>query len=1012
MATKTPRLLRPEQRALFTRVPDVSVREIARYYTFSPDDLARIARHRRDANRLGFAVQLALLRFPGRSLTDVSEVPAPILTYIADQVGVKVNAFDQYGLRENTLYEHLEEIRREFGFRTCTWTILRRLGRTLLPLALESDRAIPLIEAALDRLRTDKVIAPGITTVEELVWVVLRLAERRVVRQVLDPLAPEQYAVLDALLHGDALINGLTRLTWLRAAPEIASTASLCNVLERLAFVRGLRLPAPSVQTSPHRLRQLARRCAQYDVQPLAKLAPVRRHTLLVAYVGELAHELIDQALDMFDKMIGELLRKGERTQKLHLQHHARASNASLCVLTTAVEAFLIAKQEGLDPYLTVFDAVPEATLAATVDRAKALARPIDLDSLDLIEPKYARMRSALLALYAALDVQAVRGADGALDALDYVQDLAQHKRRVTRKHQTVAGELRHAPLDHLGERWRRHVLHGRKINVNNYEAAAFEALKEGLRSGDLFVRGSHRYRSFESYLLAKDRWHELRAAGTTRLALTMTAQEYIADRQHLITDLLTKLHRDLEHLPWISVDAHGTLHLAALKAATPPDVKAIRQRIYRTLPRIPLAELLLDVDATTGCFDHCTHLSTGEAPRGERRLMVLAAVMGLGINYGLGTMAASTPFSYRQLAWAADWHIRDETLTKVQAVLDNYVLHHPQSRAWGDGTRSSSDGMRVKIRVRAANADRNAAHFGPDRGATIYTHTADVGPPYAQKVISTNDREALHVIDALCSHETDLNIHEHYTDTHGYTTHVFALCAFLGFRFAPRISNLLDQSLYTIGRPGDYGPFTALLKGRTNTLVISRNWEQAARVAASIRHGTVSAALIMRKLAAYPRQNQVAQALHEIGQIEKTIHTLELLRDEQLRHRIEQGLNKGELVNSAGRALFIGQRGEFRDRAFQDQVHRASCLNLLIAAIAAWTTAYLGDAIAAVRAAGVDILEEYLAHISPIAWEHVHLLGWHPFDPSVARTLDERRPLRSGIDYEDAGDDDVAAAT
>jgi Domain of unknown function (DUF4158) len=65
---------------------------------------------------------------------------------------------------------------REFGFRTCTGTVLRRLGRTLLPLPLESDRAVPLIEAALERLRTDKVIAPGITTVEweivhmEAVW--------------------------------------------------------------------------------------------------------------------------------------------------------------------------------------------------------------------------------------------------------------------------------------------------------------------------------------------------------------------------------------------------------------------------------------------------------------------------------------------------------------------------------------------------------------------------------------------------------------------------------------------------------------------------------------------------------------------------------------------------------------------------------------------------------------------------------------------------------------------------
>ena len=142
--------------------------------------------------------------------------------------------------------------------------------------------------------------------------------------------------------------------------------------------------------------------------------------------------------------------------------------------------------------------------------------------------------------------------------------------------------------------------MHGRTINANNYEAAAFEALKEGLRSGDLFVLGSHRYRSFESYLLAKDRWNALRAAGETRLALTMTAQEYIADRHTQITDLLTGLHRDLADLPWISVDAQGKLHLAALRADTPPEVKAVRQRVYRKLPRIPLAELLLDVDATT----------------------------------------------------------------------------------------------------------------------------------------------------------------------------------------------------------------------------------------------------------------------------------------------------------------------------------------------------------------------------------------------------------------------------
>jgi hypothetical protein len=123
------------------------------------------------------------------------------------------------------------------------------------------------------------------------------------------------------------------------------------------------------------------------------------------------------------------------------------------------------------------------------------------------------------------------------------------------------------------------------------------------------------------------------------------------------------------------------------------------------------------------------------------------------------------------------------------------------------------------------------------------------------------------------------------------------------------------------------------------------------------------------------------------------------------LRRRQQRGLNDGEAVNSISRALFTGQRGEFRDRAFQDQVHRASCLHLLIAAIGAWTTPHLEDAIAALRSEGHEIPDEYLAHLSPLAWNHVNLLGQYTFDVSRVRSLENRRPLRSG--REDDGEDD-----
>jgi TnpA family transposase len=119
-----------------------------------------------------------------------------------------------------------------------------------------------------------------------------------------------------------------------------------------------------------------------------------------------------------------------------------------------------------------------------------------------------------------------------------------------------------------------------------------------------------------------------------------------------------------------------------------------------------------------------------------------------------------------------------------------------------------------------------------------------------------------------------------------------------------------------------------------------------------------------MRKLAAYPRQNQVARALNEMGKLERTVFLLEFFRDESLRRRILIGLNKGEALHSLARQLFFGRLGELRDRAFEDQMHRASCPHVIMAAIAAWNTVYLTEAIATLRKQGEEIPEATVAHI------------------------------------------------
>jgi TnpA family transposase len=58
-----------------------SQNDLIRYYTFTETDFALIRQRRGDANRLGFAVQLCLLRYPGSMLGSDLVVAEPVIQW-------------------------------------------------------------------------------------------------------------------------------------------------------------------------------------------------------------------------------------------------------------------------------------------------------------------------------------------------------------------------------------------------------------------------------------------------------------------------------------------------------------------------------------------------------------------------------------------------------------------------------------------------------------------------------------------------------------------------------------------------------------------------------------------------------------------------------------------------------------------------------------------------------------------------------------------------------------------
>ena len=97
--------------------PPEGQEDLIRYYAFSESDLTVIRQHRGSANRIGFAVQLCYMRYPGIIL-NTNEDPHPaVLHFVAAQLSNSSDKWKDYGQRLQTRREHLVELQSVFGFK-------------------------------------------------------------------------------------------------------------------------------------------------------------------------------------------------------------------------------------------------------------------------------------------------------------------------------------------------------------------------------------------------------------------------------------------------------------------------------------------------------------------------------------------------------------------------------------------------------------------------------------------------------------------------------------------------------------------------------------------------------------------------------------------------------------------------------------------------------------------------------------------------------------------------------
>lgn len=142
--------------------------DFIRHYSLSDTDISLIKQKRGNANKLGFAIQLSYMRYPGITLTEKESPNQDLLNFVANQIACHATDWQNYGLREVTKREHALELQQIFNYRTFSRESYAHYVEHITTLATETTKGIILAEHLVNYLRGQKILLPTVLVIEKI----------------------------------------------------------------------------------------------------------------------------------------------------------------------------------------------------------------------------------------------------------------------------------------------------------------------------------------------------------------------------------------------------------------------------------------------------------------------------------------------------------------------------------------------------------------------------------------------------------------------------------------------------------------------------------------------------------------------------------------------------------------------------------------------------------------------------------------------------------------------------